>query len=104
MMTRKFMIDLLPKIIVILGPTASGKSSLAIKLAGKISGEIVNADSRQVYREMNIGTGKTDSLDSKIRHHLLDVVSPDKPFSLAQYQRLAILAIDDILRREKSPI
>ena len=93
-----------PKIIVILGPTASGKSSLAIKLAEKISGEIVNADSRQVYKEMNIGTGKTDSFSSKIPHHLLDVVSPDKPFSLAQYQRLAILAIDDVLRRKKVPI
>jgi len=92
------------KIIVILGPTASGKSSLAIKLAAKFKGEIVNADSRQVYREMNIGTGKTDSLDSKIRHHLLDIIAPNKPFSLAQYQRLAILAIDDVLRRKKVPI
>ena len=98
------MIDSLPKIIVILGPTASGKSSLAIKLAEKIHGEIVNADSRQVYKKMDIGTGKTDSLGSKIPHHILDVVSPDKPFSLAQYQRLAILAIDDILRRRKVPI
>ena len=103
-MTRKFMIDSLPKIIVILGPTASGKSSLAIKLAKKIHGEIVNADSRQVYKKMDIGTGKTDSLGSFIPHHLLDVVWPDKPFSLAQYQRLAILAIDDILRRKKVPI
>src|SRR3989304_2914607 len=92
------------KIIVILGPTASGKSSLAIKLAARFKGEIVNADSRQVYKEMNIGTGKTDSFSSKIPHHLLDVVSPDKPFSLAQYQRLAFRAIDDVLRREKVPI
>lgn len=93
-----------PKIIVILGPTASGKSSLAIKLAERFNGEIVNADSRQVYKEMNIGTGKTDSLGSKIRHHLIDIVSPDKPFSLAQYQRLAFRAIDDILERKKIPI
>jgi len=98
------MTQTLKKIIVILGPTASGKSSLAIKLAAKFKGEIVNADSRQVYREMNIGTGKTDSLDSKIRHHLLDIIAPNKLFSLAQYQRLAILAIDDILRRKKVPI
>jgi len=98
------MLKSLPKLIVILGPTASGKSSLAIKLAAKFKGEIMNADSRQVYREMNIGTGKTDSFSSKIPHHLLDVVSPDKPFSLAQYQRLAILAIDDVLRRKKVPI
>ena len=98
------MLKSLPKLIVILGPTASGKSSLAIKLAARFKGEIVNADSRQVYKEMNIGTGKTDSFSSKIPHHLLDVVSPDKPFSLAQYQRLAILAIDDILRRRKVPI
>ena len=98
------MLKSLPKLIVILGPTASGKSSLAIKLAAKFKGEIMNADSRQVYREMNIGTGKTDSFSSKIPHHLLDVVSPDKPFSLAQYQRLAFRAIDDVLRREKVPI
>ena len=98
------MLKSLPKLIVILGPTASGKSSLAIKLAAKFKGEIMNADSRQVYREMNIGTGKTDSLDSKIRHHLLDIIAPNKLFSLAQYQRLAILAIDDILRRKKVPI
>ncbi|TAN57341.1 tRNA (adenosine(37)-N6)-dimethylallyltransferase MiaA [Patescibacteria group bacterium] len=92
------------KVIVILGPTASGKSSLAVKLAEKIHGEIVNADSRQVYKKMDIGTGKTDSLGSKIPHHLLDIVFPDKPFSLAQYQRLAFRAIDDILRRNKIPI
>ena len=98
------MLKSLPKLIVILGPTASGKSSLAIKLAAKFKGEIMNADSRQVYREMNIGTGKTDSFSSKIPHHLLDVVSPDKPFSLAQYQRLSFRAIDDVLRREKVPI
>src|SRR3989344_4955836 len=70
------MTQTLKKIIVILGPTAYGKSSLAIKLAAKFKGEIVNADSRQIYREMNIGTGKTDSLDSKIRHHLLDIIAP----------------------------
>ncbi len=87
-----------------MGPTASGKSSLAIKLAEKFKGEIVNADSRQVYKKMDIGTGKTDSLGSKVRHHLLDIVSPDKPFSLAQYQRLAFRAIDDILKRKKLPI
>ena len=62
------------KIIVILGPTASGKSSLAIKLAAKFKGEIVNADSRQVYREMNIGTGKTDSLKKKKNHHILFII------------------------------
>lgn len=92
------------KVVVILGPTASGKSSLAIKVAEKFDGEIVNADSRQIYKKMDIGTGKTDSLGSKIPHHLLDVISPDKPFSLAQYQRLAFRAIDDILKRKKIPI
>ncbi len=97
-------LNYMKKIIVILGPTASGKSSLAIKLAKIYTGEIVNADSRQVYKEMDIGTGKTDSFGSKIRHHLLDIISPNKPFSLAQYQRLAFRAIDDILRRKKIPI
>lgn len=106
---------MLPKIIVILGPTASGKSSLAVRLAKKFNGEIVNADSRQVYREMDIGTGKTNEIEdlkrrgktvyiSGVRHHLVDVALPNKQFTLAQYQRLAFKVIDDILRRGKLPI
>lgn len=89
------------KLIVILGPTASGKTSLAIKLARGFSGEIVSADSRQVYREMNIGTDKTTP--NKIPHYLIDVVNPDEKFTLAQYKQLAVKKIKDIQKRGKIP-
>ncbi|MEK7557852.1 MAG: tRNA (adenosine(37)-N6)-dimethylallyltransferase MiaA [Patescibacteria group bacterium] len=101
------------KIIVILGPTVSGKTKLAVQLAIKLNGEIVSADSRQVYREMDIGTGK-DLKDYKLKiksqklkvipYHLIDVVSPKQNFNLAKYQKLAFEAIDDILKRGKLPI
>ncbi|MFH0854417.1 MAG: tRNA (adenosine(37)-N6)-dimethylallyltransferase MiaA [bacterium] len=93
------------KIIVILGPTASGKTKLAVKLAVEFNGEIVSADSRQVYRGMDIGTGK-DLGEYKIYtpYHLIDIVSPKTQFSLAKYQKLAYEAIDDIIAREKTPI
>ncbi len=144
-----------PKLLVILGPTSSGKTRLAVKLAMKFNGEIVSADSRQVYRGMDVGTGKDlkefsvilepkaiesrSKIDNnqmlpcplcfatqaggslckrslprcisglqhdiiKIPHHLIDVVSPKKRFNLADYQRLAFKAIDDILARGKLPI
>ncbi|MCK4553871.1 hypothetical protein KAU19_02830, partial [Candidatus Parcubacteria bacterium] len=106
------------KIIVILGPTSSGKTGLAVKLAYKFNGEIVSADSRQVYRGMDVGTGKDldEYLVRGVRHHigcrtpyripyhLIDVVSPNTVFSLAKYQRLAYKAIDNILSRGKLPI
>jgi len=84
------------KIIVILGPTASGKTKLAVELAEKFNGEIVSADSRQVYRGMDIGTGK-DLAEYSVPYHLIDVVNPKLRFDLAQYQKLAFAAIDDIL-------
>lgn len=94
-----------PKILVILGPTASGKSDLAVKLAKKMNGEVISADSRQVYRGMNIGTGKITKKEmSGIPHHLLDVADPKKVFSVDQYQKLAKRAIADILKRDKLPI
>lgn len=101
-----------PKIIVILGPTASGKTGLGVRLASKYDGEIVSADSRQVFKGMDIGTGKDlqayevikGKKKIKIPHHLIDVVSPKVKFDLAQYQKLAFKAIDDILRRGKLPI
>ncbi|MEW6232591.1 MAG: isopentenyl transferase family protein, partial [Chloroflexota bacterium] len=80
----------MPALIVIVGPTAVGKSALALELAGSLGGEIVSADSRQVYRYMDIGTGKPSREDrSRVPHHLIDVVDPDQDFSLALYQRLA---------------
>lgn len=110
-----------PKVIVILGPTASGKSELAVKLAKKFNGEIISADSKQVYQNLDIGSGKVPrDLYSKkfgliyktkipyiykgIIHHLLDVASPKKIFTVAQYQKLAKKALKDILRRGKIPI
>ena len=95
----------LPKIMVIVGPTASGKSDLAIRLAQKFSGEIISADSRQVYRGLNIGTGKVSKKEQRlVPHHLLDVANPKQTFSVAQYQKLAHKAIKDILNRGKLPI
>jgi tRNA dimethylallyltransferase len=91
-------------LIAILGPTAAGKSALAIKLAEQFYGEIVSADSRQVYRGMDVGTAKpTADEQRRVRHHLLDVVEPDEPFTLSQYQQLAYAAIADIHARRKVP-
>jgi len=95
----------IPKLIVIVGPTASGKSELAIKLAKKFNGEIISADSRQVYKEMNIGTNKLTKKEREgILHHLLDVVSLKKRFAVAQYRKLALKAINKIFKRGKLPI
>ena len=92
------------KLIVILGPTASGKSDLAIKLAKKFNGEIVSADSRQIYQEMDIGTNKlTQKQMSGIKHYLIDLIKPDQEFTLTQYKRLAIKAIKDIQKRGQLP-
>lgn len=94
-----------PKLLVILGPTASGKTSLAVKLAKKFEGEVVSADSRQVYRGLDIGTGKATKREmAGVPHHLLDVVSPKSRFAVVQYQKLATRAIRDILKRGKLPI
>ncbi|MBU0636675.1 tRNA (adenosine(37)-N6)-dimethylallyltransferase MiaA [Patescibacteria group bacterium] len=96
------------KILAILGPTSSGKTKLAVQLAMEFNGEIVSADSRQVYRGMDIGTGKDLKqycIKSKvIPYYLIDVVSPKTRFNLAKYQKLAFKAIDDILQRGKLPI
>jgi tRNA dimethylallyltransferase len=93
------------RLLGIVGPTAVGKSRLAIQLAQELDGEIVNADSRQVYRFMDIGTAKPSPQERAIvPHHVIDVVSPNENFSLAQYQQLAIKAIEDIQQREKLPI
>jgi len=126
-MSRVFIPKLL---IVILGPTASGKSDLAVKLAKKVNGEIISADSRQVYKKMDIGTGKVprDRIsnfqfpnskqiqNSKfkiqkesyfykgIKHHLLDVASPKRRFTVVQYQKLALKAIEKIFKKNKIPI
>lgn len=92
-----------PKIIVILGPTASGKTSLAVKLAAELNGEIVSADSRQVYRGMDIGTGKDLDEYQTTPCHLIDVAEPNEQYDLAKYKKDAEAAIDDILKQGKLP-
>jgi len=93
------------KLIVILGPTASGKSELAVKLAKKFKGEVISADSRQVYKNMDIGTGKITKKEMKgASHHLLNVVSPKKRFTVVQYRKLALKAISKIFKKHKVAI
>jgi len=89
-------------LVTIVGPTAVGKSQLAMKLAQALDGEIVNADSRQVYRFMDIGTAKPSPEElSLVPHHLIDIVNPDEDFSLAQYHKLASEAISEIQSEDK---
>lgn len=93
------------KILVILGPTASGKSDLAVTLAKKFNGEIISADSRQIYRGMDIGTGKITKKEMRgIPHYLLDVAFPKRVFTASDYGRLAKLAIKKTLAKGKLPI
>jgi tRNA dimethylallyltransferase len=92
------------KIIVILGPTASGKTHLAIQLAKKFNGEIVSADSRQIYRGLDIGTAKPTKKEMlEVPHHLIDIVTPNKTFTVSQYKNRAIKIITSILKRNKVP-
>jgi tRNA dimethylallyltransferase len=92
-------------LVVIAGPTASGKSAFAMEIAKKYNGELICADSRTVYKGMDIGTAKPSAADQKeIKHHLLDVVEPDQPFTAAQFKELANKAIADITARGKLPI
>ena len=93
------------KLIVILGPTASGKNRPVIRLAKKYNGEIISADSRQVYKGMDIGSGKITKKEmAGIPHYLLDVANPKRKFTVAQYQKLALKAIKNIQNKEKMPI
>ncbi|MBE3561621.1 MAG: tRNA (adenosine(37)-N6)-dimethylallyltransferase MiaA [Ktedonobacteraceae bacterium] len=93
-----------PPLPVILGPTASGKSALGILLAQRFNGEIVSADSRQVYRGLDIGTAKvTPQERALVPHHLLDIAEPGEVYTAAQFQRDAIAAINDILARNRQP-
>lgn len=96
--------DDLPKLVIISGPTCSGKSSLGVELALKAGGEIINADSMQVYRGMDIGTAKIPVPERKgIPHHLIDVVDPDEEFNAALFRERALAIIKE-LHREKTPI
>jgi tRNA dimethylallyltransferase len=104
----------LPKLIVILGPTATGKTKLAVALARKFNGEIVSADSRQVYRGMDIGTGKDLSeyklttndkqqTTKNIPYHLIDICNPNTEFNVVKYKKLALKEINEIVKRGKTP-
>ncbi len=94
-----------PKVIVICGPTASGKTALSIELAKKINGEIVSADSMQIYKDMNIGSAKVTNEEMQgIKHYMIDCVSPDERFSVADYKTNAKNAIEEIIKKGKTPI
>ena len=94
-----------PKIIVITGPTASGKTWLAVELARRYNGEVVSADSMQIYRRMDIGTAKPTAEEmGGIPHHMIDVADPEEDFSVARYVDMAAAAVDGILSRGRLPI
>lgn len=94
-----------PKVYVVCGPTATGKSDYAVELAQRIGGEVISADSRQVYRGMDLGTGKITKEEMKdIPHHMLDIRDPSEDFSVEEFQKLAFEKIDEIISRGKTPI
>src|SRR5215212_2022136 len=91
-----------PPVVVIAGPTGIGKTALAVALARQIPGEIVSADSRQIYRHMEIGTAKPTAEErAAVPHHLIDIVDPDQPLSMAEYQARAYATVADIHSRGK---
>lgn len=95
----------LPKLIVVYGPTASGKTGLAIEIAKHLGTEVIGADSRQIYRFLDIGTGKvTEEEKDGIPHHMIDIRNPDDAYSVGEYQRETAPIIRDILQKERIPI
>ncbi len=94
-----------PKILVITGPTASGKTALAVELAKRHNGEVISADSMQIYRRMDIGTAKPTAQEmGGVPHHMIDVADPEEDFSVARYVDLAGRCVEDVLSRGKLPI
>ena len=94
-----------PKIVVVLGPTAVSKSDVAMELALQVGGEIINADSQQVYRQMNIGTAKPSRGECEtVPHHLIDIVDPDEEFNVARYRELAAADIHEVQKKSKQAI
>ena len=94
----------LPPLIAVVGPTAVGKTEIALRLCQALGGEVISADSRQIYRDMDIGTAKpTPAQCAAVTHHLIDVVAPDQTLGLAEYQVLAYAAIRDVLARGRLP-
>src|SRR5271170_7315899 len=100
-----FVVSHKPKLIAVVGPTASGKTSLGIALARKFDGEIISADSRQIYRGMDIETAKaTPEERAAVPHHLIDIRDPDEDYGVGEFKHDAEAAIEDILARGKLPI
>lgn len=94
-----------PKVVVIVGPTASGKTALSIELAKKINGEIISSDSMQIYKDMDIGTAKVTKEEAEgIKHYLVDCVSPDERYTVSDFKKDAENAIEEILAKGKTPI
>jgi tRNA dimethylallyltransferase len=92
-------------LIAVIGPTGVGKSSLGISIAQQFNGEIINSDSRQIYRHMDIGTAKPSEADlNTVPHHLFDIIEPDQPYGLAQYQKSALEALAKIHDRDRIPV
>ena len=92
-------------VIAVVGPTASGKTKLAVEIAKRFNGEVVSCDSMQIYKTMNVATAKPTVEEMEgIPHHLVDFLDPSKPFSLAEYQRLAAEAIEKIKAHGKTPV
>lgn len=94
-----------PKVVVIVGPTASGKTALSVELAKKINGEIISSDSMQIYKDMDIGTAKVTKEEMQgIKHYLIDCVSPDERYTVSDFKRDSEFAIEEILKNGKTPI
>jgi tRNA dimethylallyltransferase len=94
-----------PKLVIVVGPTAAGKSELVLELAPWLNAEVINADSQQVYRQMDIGTAKPSKAErAKVPHHVIDVVDPDDEFNVARYRELALASAQDIQSRGKLAI
>ena len=92
-------------IICVVGPTASGKTALAVELAKELGGEVVSCDSMQIYRRMDIGTAKPTTEEMQgVRHHMIDIVEPTEDFSVSRYTEMATPIVDDILARGKTAI
>ena len=94
-----------PKIIAVVGPTASGKTALSVALAKVLGGEVLSCDSMQIYRDMDIGTAKpTEEEREGVLHHLIDIAAADEPFSCAEYAALAKQTVAEVIARGKLPI
>lgn len=97
--------SVLPKLIVVYGPTACGKTACSIELAKRLNAEIIGADSRQIYRRLDIGTGKvTEAEKQGVRHHMIDILDPGQEYSVGEYQKAVFPIIKNLHSQKKVPI